>query len=90
MQPGQTAVTITRQGARVTAGPSGPPIHEYPAGTLDQERGYARLTIPLRQRGLRCTVEYGLSNYIVKATLPDRSALIIPPPQEPPTDHPPG
>jgi hypothetical protein len=90
MQPGQTSVTVTREGARVTARTSGPPIHEYPAGTLDQERGYARLTIPLRQRGLRCTVEYGLSDYVVKATLPDHSAVIISPPQEPATEHPPG
>ncbi|MEU6341834.1 hypothetical protein ABZ883_12905 [Streptomyces sp. NPDC046977] len=37
-----------------------------------------------------CTVEYGLSDYIVHAELPDGSSLIISPPQEPPTDHPPG
>lgn len=48
------------------------------------------MTTPLRQRGLSCTVEYGLSDYIVHAELPDGSALIISPPQEPATDHPPG
>ncbi|MEK8142327.1 hypothetical protein NKH18_07005 [Streptomyces sp. M10(2022)] len=46
--------------------------------------------MPLRQRGLECTVECGLSDYIVHASLPDGSSLIISPPQEPPTDHPPG
>ncbi|MBP3080762.1 hypothetical protein WP39_25590 [Streptomyces sp. 604F] len=42
----------------------------------------------LGQRGLECTVEYGLSDYIVHAELPDGSSLIISPPQEPPSDHP--
>ena len=34
------------------------------------------MTTPLRQRGLACAVEYGLSDYIVHAELPDGSALI--------------
>ncbi|MEU7354950.1 hypothetical protein ABZ663_32040 [Streptomyces albidoflavus] len=42
----------------------------------------------LGQRGLECTVEYGLSDYIVHAELPDGSSLIISPPQEPPSEHP--
>ncbi|MFD5654056.1 hypothetical protein [Streptomyces sp. NPDC127039] len=53
-----------------------------------QEHRYAALTSALRQRGLECTVEYGLSDYIVHAELPDGSSLIISPPQEPPSEHP--
>ncbi|SHN22932.1 hypothetical protein [Actinacidiphila paucisporea] len=90
MQPDQIAVTITRQGTRVTARTSGPPAQEDAAGAFGPEHGYAHLTAPLRQRGLVCTVEYGLSDYIVHAELPDGSALTISPPQEPPADHPPG
>lgn len=45
---------------------------------------------PLRQRGLVCTVEYGLSDYFVHASLPDGSDVIISPPQEPSGEHPPG
>ncbi|MFJ1545207.1 hypothetical protein [Streptomyces sp. NPDC088246] len=63
---------------------------DQPLAALRQEHGYEHLTVPLRQRGLECTVEYGLSDYIVHAALPDGSSLIISPPQEPPTDHPPG
>ena len=37
-----------------------------------------------------CSVEFGLSDYIVHAELPDGSAVIISPPQEPATDHRPG
>jgi hypothetical protein len=90
MQPDQIAVTITRQGIRVTARTSGPPTQDDATGAFGPEHGYAHLTAPLRQRGLVCTVEYGLSDYIVHAELPDHSALIISPPQEPHTDHPPG
>lgn len=63
---------------------------QAPAGASDREHGYGHLTALLRQRGLECIVEYGLSDYIVHAELPDGSALIISPPQEPPTDHLPG
>ncbi len=56
----------------------------------EPEHGYEHLTAPLRLRGLTCTIEYGLSDYIVHAQLPDGSALLISPPQEPPTEHPPG
>ncbi|MFG3199876.1 hypothetical protein ACGFYT_27525 [Streptomyces sp. NPDC048208] len=49
---------------------------------------YDHLTAALRQRGLECTVEWGLSAYIVHAELPDGSSLIISPPQEPPSEHP--
>ncbi|WP_240677803.1 hypothetical protein [Actinacidiphila soli] len=88
MRPIQTLVTFQREGTRITARTSGPFIQA--AGTSEPEHRYSHLTAPLRQRGLACTVEYGLSDYIVHAELPDGSALIISPPQEPATDHPPG
>lgn len=53
-------------------------------------RRHAHITTPLRQRGLTCDIEFGLSAYIVRVTLPDDSWLIISPPQEPPSDRPPG
>lgn len=56
----------------------------------DADHPYGHLIAPLRQRGLTCAVEFGLSDYIVQAQLPDGSALIVSPPQEPPTDHPAG
>jgi hypothetical protein len=90
MQPDQIAVAITRQGSGVTARTSGPAAQKNAPDALGAEHGYAHLTAPLRQRGLVRIVEYGLSDYIVHAELPDGSALVISPPQEPPTDHPPG
>ncbi|MBZ3916721.1 hypothetical protein [Streptomyces acidiscabies] len=51
---------------------------------------YGGVTGPLTARGLTCTVEYGLSDWIVHAELPDHSYLIISPPQEPPGHHPAG
>ncbi|MGM0351804.1 hypothetical protein [Streptomyces sp. ECR3] len=51
---------------------------------------YRHLTDPLTERGLHCTVEYGLSDWIARAELPDGSYLVISPPQEPTTQHPPG
>lgn len=53
-------------------------------------RRHARITTPLRARGLQCDVEFGLSAYIVRVQLPDDSCLIISPPQEPPSGRPPG
>ncbi|MER5793274.1 hypothetical protein [Streptomyces sp. NPDC001980] len=53
-------------------------------------RRHAHITTPLRQRGLECDIEFGLSAYIVRASLPDDSHLIISPPQEPPSERPPG
>ncbi|MET8325206.1 hypothetical protein [Streptomyces sp. NPDC005181] len=90
MRPDQTLVTLQREGTRITARTSEPFIQEAAAGASEREHQYSHLTTPLRQRGLACTVEYGLSDYIVRAELPDGSALIISPPQEPATDHPPG
>ncbi|MFE1407834.1 hypothetical protein ACFW5D_30260 [Streptomyces sp. NPDC058770] len=51
-------------------------------------RRHARITTPLRQRGLECDIEFGLSAYVVHVSLPDDSFLIIGPPQE--SDRPPG
>ncbi|MGW6454386.1 hypothetical protein ACWF94_00405 [Streptomyces sp. NPDC055078] len=53
-------------------------------------RRHAHVTTPLRQRGLQCDIEFGLSAYIVRVSLPDDSYLIIGPPQEPSSDRSPG
>ncbi|MEU2375063.1 hypothetical protein [Streptomyces misionensis] len=53
-------------------------------------RRHAHITTPLRQRGLMCDIEFGLSAYIVRVSLPDDSYLFISPPQEPPSGRPPG
>ncbi|MFC9131376.1 hypothetical protein ACFT4A_31680 [Streptomyces sp. NPDC057099] len=53
-------------------------------------RRHAHITTPLRARGLECDIEFGLSAYIVRVSLPDDSQLIISPPQEPPSERPPG
>ncbi|WP_405960413.1 hypothetical protein [Streptomyces sp. NBC_00024] len=53
-------------------------------------RNHTHITTPLRQRGLECDIEFGLSAYIVRVSLPDGSYLIIGPPQEPSCDRPPG
>lgn len=51
---------------------------------------YRHITDPLAERGLDCTVEYGLSDWIVVAEMHDGSQLVISPPQEPYVPHPPG
>ncbi|WP_405884365.1 hypothetical protein OG747_40820 [Streptomyces sp. NBC_01384] len=53
-------------------------------------RRHAHITTPLRARGLPCAIEFGLSAYIVRVSLPDDSYLIISPPQEPASERPPG
>ncbi|MEU6182773.1 hypothetical protein [Streptomyces coeruleorubidus] len=53
-------------------------------------RRHAHITTPLRARGLPCDVEFGLSTYIVRVSLPDDSYLIIGPPQESSSEHPVG
>ncbi|MFJ4828810.1 hypothetical protein ACIP79_02560 [Streptomyces sp. NPDC088747] len=50
-------------------------------------RRHAHITTPLRQRGLECDIEFGLSTYIVRVSLPDDSYLIIGPPHEPSCDR---
>lgn len=90
MHPDQSLVSLRREVTAVTARTSAPlPVHST-ASAPEREHGYGHLTVPLRQRDLECTVEYGLSDYIVHVALPDGSSLIISPPQEPSTDHPPG
>ncbi|MFD7130571.1 hypothetical protein [Streptomyces sp. NPDC059894] len=87
MHPENTLVTFEQEGSRVLAWISAsyfPPVSR----ASEQRHRYGHLTAPLRQRGLECTVEYGLSDYIVHAELPDGSSLIISPPQEPPSEHP--
>ncbi|MFJ4688882.1 hypothetical protein [Streptomyces sp. NPDC088789] len=56
----------------------------------EQWRRHAHLTTPLRHRGLECDIEFGLSAYIVRVSLPDGSHLIIGPPQETSPGGPPG
>ncbi|WSC03320.1 hypothetical protein OIE62_07585 [Streptomyces scopuliridis] len=53
-------------------------------------RRHAHITTPLRQHGLKCDIEFGLSSYNVHVSLPDHSYLIIGPPQEPSSNRPPG
>ncbi|MET9685102.1 hypothetical protein [Streptomyces coeruleorubidus] len=53
-------------------------------------RRHAHITTPLRARGLPCDVEFGLSTYIVRVSLPDDSYLILGPPQEPSSERPAG
>ncbi|MFF9194228.1 hypothetical protein ACF09L_03375 [Streptomyces sp. NPDC014779] len=80
-------ITFEREGPHITAWTrtsSSPVVSEDPK----EDHGYDYLTAPLRQRGLEVTVEYGLSDYIVHAALPDGSSLIISPPQEPPSEEP--
>ena len=89
MHADQPLVTLQQEGSAITTRTSGPPP-QHAAAPLEREHGYGHLTAPLRRRGLTCTVEYGLSDYIVHAQLPDGSSLIITPPQEPPTEHSPG
>ncbi|MGW4271451.1 hypothetical protein ACWEGQ_03595 [Streptomyces seoulensis] len=60
----------------------------FPTAVSDPRRLQAALCSALGQRGLEGTVEYGLSDYIVHAELPDSSSLIISPPQEPPSEYP--
>ncbi|MFD5327939.1 hypothetical protein [Streptomyces sp. NPDC127092] len=80
-------ITFEREGPHITAWTS---TSSSPVVSADpkEDHGYGFLTAPLRQRGLEVTVEYGLSNYIVHAALPDGSSLIISPPQEPPSEEP--
>ncbi|WP_327330026.1 MULTISPECIES: hypothetical protein [unclassified Streptomyces] len=78
-------VTFEREDSHVRAWIS---ASSSPPAASAQDHRYATLTAALRQRGLECTVEYGLSDYIVHTELPDGSSLIISPPQEPPSETP--
>ncbi|MFF8918292.1 hypothetical protein ACF08M_34595 [Streptomyces sp. NPDC015032] len=88
-------VTFRNEGrhAEASASPLAPlPDHRNTSTAWWQElwRRHANITTPLRQRGLECDIEFGLSAYVVHVALPDDSYLIISPPQEPPSSRPPG
>ncbi|MFD8916023.1 hypothetical protein [Streptomyces sp. NPDC059575] len=85
MHPDNALITFRREGSRVHAWIS---ASSSPPTVSEQDRRYVALTAALRQRGLECTVEWGFSDYIVNAELPDGSSLIISPPQEPSSEHP--
>ncbi len=53
-------------------------------------RRHAHVITPLRARGLQCDIEFGLSTYNVRVSLPDDSYLVISPPHDPPSERPPG
>ncbi|MET9564754.1 hypothetical protein [Streptomyces tauricus] len=88
-------MTADEQGAPDArhAAPLAPlPDHRHVNTALWQElwRQHAHITTPLRERGLKCNIEFGLSAYIVRVQLPDDSHLIVSPPQEPSSDRPAG
>ncbi|MGW4290423.1 hypothetical protein ACWEIK_26220 [Streptomyces sp. NPDC004673] len=83
MHPDNALITFEQEGSRVHAWIS----TSSPSPDSEQDRLYAALTAALRQRGLECTIEWGLSDYIVNAELPDGSSLIISPPQEPSSEQ---
>ncbi|MFF0740584.1 hypothetical protein ACFYVL_09295 [Streptomyces sp. NPDC004111] len=56
----------------------------------DLWRRHARITTPLRQRGLVCDVVFAMNDYVVHVALPDRSYLIISPSEEPEKERPVG
>ncbi|MFE1516826.1 hypothetical protein ACFW9I_08395 [[Kitasatospora] papulosa] len=85
MHSDNVLVTFEREDSHVRAWIS---ASSFPPAASAQDHRYTTLTAALRQRGLECTVEYGLSDYIVQAELPDGSSLIISPPQEPPSENP--
>ncbi|MET7737308.1 hypothetical protein ABZT02_39195 [Streptomyces sp. NPDC005402] len=78
--------------ARRAAPLAPPPDHRNVDTPWWQElwRRHAHITTPLRERGLQCDIEFGLSAYIVRVSLPDGSYLVISPPQETSSDRPPG
>ncbi|MGW4031678.1 hypothetical protein ACWEFL_20605 [Streptomyces sp. NPDC004838] len=87
MRPDQITVTFQCEGALVTARTSGPFLQENASDNPQNQYQYGEIITPLRERGLVCTVEYGLSDYVVHAELPDGSALIISTLQESTTDR---
>lgn len=84
MYPDNALITFAQEDSHVFAWISAASVQ--PAAS-EQHHRYGYLTAVLRQRGLECTVEWGLSDYIVHAELPDGSSLIISPPQEPASEH---
>ncbi|MFJ5938562.1 hypothetical protein [Streptomyces sp. NPDC093071] len=90
MYPDSALTTFEQDGSRILAWTSPMSFAPVDNPSAQEDHGYDYLTTPLRQRGLECTVEFGLSDYIVHAELPDGSSLIISPPQEPSSEHPEG
>ncbi|MFD4337892.1 hypothetical protein ACFWPP_11970 [Streptomyces anulatus] len=86
MFPDSPLITFEKEGSHVRAWIN-PSTSPFTADASEQDHKYGDLTTPLRQRGLECTVEFGLSDYIVHAELPDGSSLIISPPQETSFEH---
>ncbi|WP_432063491.1 hypothetical protein [Streptomyces sp. S1] len=86
MFPDSSLITFEKEGSHVRTwiNPSTVPSTD---DISERDHRYGYLTTPLRQRGLECIVEFGLSDYIVHAELPDGSSLIISPPQETPSEH---
>ncbi|MFF5336891.1 hypothetical protein [Streptomyces sp. NPDC013181] len=83
-------VTLYREGLRVKARLNWSEPKPVASPDPRLEHGLSPITAPLRRRWVECTAEFGLSDYYVHAGLPDGSELIISPPQEPSTEHPPG
>ncbi|RSS41854.1 hypothetical protein [Streptomyces sp. WAC08241] len=83
MFPNSPLITFEKKGSHVRAWINASTALSA-AGTSERNHRYGYLTTPLRQRGLECTVEFGLSDYFVRAELPDDSSLVISPPQERP------
>ncbi|MEV4560879.1 hypothetical protein AB0K51_28320 [Kitasatospora sp. NPDC049285] len=58
------------------------PFTPRPLDAARVSRRYPHITGPLEHRGLECVEDFGLSEYIVHALLPDGAHLTISPPQE--------
>jgi hypothetical protein len=84
----QTTITFGRESAQVIARIDGPRLSAPPTAAPTSQR-YAEITTALRERGLLCGVDYGMSDFYVWAELPDGGNLYVSPPQEPAEAHPP-
>lgn len=82
--------TLYREGLRVKARLDWSEPKPVASPDPRLEHGLSPITAFLRRRWVECTAEFGLSDYYVHADLPDGGELIISPPQEPSTEHPPG
>ncbi|WP_405361936.1 hypothetical protein OG535_29180 [Kitasatospora sp. NBC_00085] len=90
MHPDRVSVLFTDKGDGINAHVFGPFTPDTP-GDSSNRRRYADITLPLEQRGLDCTVDFGLDDYIVNAELPDGSHLTTSPERSDyPDDTPPG
>ncbi|WP_441245291.1 hypothetical protein [Kitasatospora sp. McL0602] len=90
MHPDSVTVLFSDTGGGINARVFGPFTPGKPADAANRQR-YTDITVPLEQRGLDCTIDFGLDDYIVNAELPDGSHLTISPEQSDyPDDTPPG